>query len=131
MTDVFRGRAALLAPATVVFCLLPAAALAGDPWGSITLAGGPILPECRALLSATPRLPGTDGRKASKSLGNAIPLAASADTIQDRVRAMYTDPGHLRASDPGRVDGNVVFAYLDAFDPEAPPRARSRVRRTW
>jgi tryptophanyl-tRNA synthetase len=82
------------------------------------LANSPILPECRALLSATPRLPGIDGRKASKSLGNAIPLGASADAIRTLVHAMYTDPGHVRASDPGRVDGNVVFAYLDAFDPD-------------
>lgn len=82
------------------------------------LAGTSILPECRALLSATPRLPGTDGRKASKSLGNAIPLSATADDIRRLVRAMYTDPGHFRASDPGRVEGNVVFAYLDAFDPD-------------
>jgi tryptophanyl-tRNA synthetase len=77
-----------------------------------------ILPECRALLSNTPRLPGIDGRKASKSLGNAIPLSASPDDIRRMVQAMYTDPGHVRASDPGRVEGNVVFAYLDAFDPE-------------
>jgi tryptophanyl-tRNA synthetase len=80
------------------------------------LAGDSILPECRALLSNTPRLPGVDGRKAGKSLGNAIPLNASPDEIRDMVLAMYTDPGHRRASDPGRVEGNVVFAYLDAFD---------------
>ena len=82
------------------------------------LAGASVLPECRALLSNTPRLPGIDGRKASKSLGNAIPLSAAADDIRRLVRAMYTDPGHVRVSDPGRVEGNVVFAYLDAFDPE-------------
>jgi len=82
------------------------------------MSGAQVLPECRALLSATPRLPGVDGRKASKSLGNAIPLAASPDDIRRLVRAMYTDPGHLRSSDPGRVEGNVVFAYLDAFDPD-------------
>jgi len=82
------------------------------------LAGAPIVPECRALLSATPRLPGVDGRKASKSLGNAIPLGAAGDDIRRLVRAMYTDPGHVRASDPGQVEGNVVFAYLDAFDPD-------------
>lgn len=87
--------------------------LAGAP------ADAPVVPECRALLSATPRLPGVDGRKASKSLGNAIPLGAAADDIRRLVRAMYTDPGHVRASDPGRVEGNVVFAYLDAFDPDA------------
>ena len=82
------------------------------------LAGAPVLPECRALLSDTPRLPGVDGRKASKSLGNAIPLGASEDDIRTAVRAMFTDPGHVRASDPGTVEGNVVFAHLDAFDPE-------------
>jgi tryptophanyl-tRNA synthetase len=82
------------------------------------LAGASVLPECRALLSNTPRLPGVDGRKASKSLGNAIPLSATTDEIRRFVRAMYTDPGHVRASDPGRVEGNVVFAYLDAFDPD-------------
>ena len=82
------------------------------------LAGTPVLPECRALLSDTPRLPGVDGRKASKSLGNAIPLGASPDEIRAAVRAMYTDPAHVRVDDPGNVDGNVVFAYLNAFDPD-------------
>jgi tryptophanyl-tRNA synthetase len=83
------------------------------------LADAGILPQCRALLSSTPRLPGVDGRKASKSLGNAIPLGASASEIRHLVHAMYTDPEHLRASDPGRVEGNVVFAYLRAFDPDS------------
>jgi len=83
------------------------------------LAGRAVVPECRALLSNTPRLPGVDGRKASKSLGNAIALSASPDAIRAAVNAMFTDPGHLRASDPGTVEGNVVFAYLDAFDPDA------------
>ena len=82
------------------------------------IAGATVLPECRALLTSTPRLPGVDGRKASKSLGNAIPLSATSDEIRQLVRAMFTDPGHVRASDPGRVEGNVVFAYLDAFDPD-------------
>lgn len=82
------------------------------------MADRPVLPECRALLSATPRLPGVDGRKASKSLGNAISLSAPPDEIRTKVRAMFTDPGHLRAADPGRVEGNVVFAYLRAFDPD-------------
>ncbi|HVZ78396.1 MAG TPA: tryptophan--tRNA ligase [Gemmatimonadaceae bacterium] len=82
------------------------------------LADTPVLPECRALLSNTPRLPGVDGRKASKSVGNAIPLGATPDEIHRLVHAMYTDPAHVRASDPGRVEGNVVFAYLDAFDPD-------------
>jgi tryptophanyl-tRNA synthetase len=83
------------------------------------LAGRPVLPECRALLSDTPRLPGVDGRKASKSSGNAIALSATPDEIRAAVHAMFTDPGHVRASDPGRVEGNVVFEYLRAFDPDA------------
>ncbi|EJW11867.1 Tryptophanyl-tRNA synthetase [Rhodovulum sp. PH10] len=82
------------------------------------LAGRPVLTPARALLSDTPRLPGVDGRKASKSLGNAIPLGASADEISAKVKAMFTDPNHLRAADPGTVEGNVVFAHLDAFDPD-------------
>lgn len=81
------------------------------------LAGGDILPRSKAMLSGTGRLPGIDGRaKASKSLGNAIPLGASRQEVEDAVRAMYTDPDHLRMSDPGRVEDNVVFAHLDAFD---------------
>jgi tryptophanyl-tRNA synthetase len=82
------------------------------------IAGRSVLRECRALLSDTPRLPGVDGRKASKSLGNAIALTAGPDEIRAAVRAMYTDPAHLRASDPGKVEDNVVFAYLNAFDPD-------------
>jgi tryptophanyl-tRNA synthetase len=84
------------------------------------LAGHAVLPECRPLLSATPRLPGVDGRKASKSLGNAISLSATPDEIRAKVRSMFTDPRHLRPSDPGHIEGNVVFAYLDAFDPDRP-----------
>ncbi|WP_345787958.1 tryptophan--tRNA ligase [Gemmatimonas sp.] len=79
--------------------------------------GTDVLPECRAMLSDTPRLPGIDGRKASKSLGNAISLSATTAEVRELVMAMYTDPSHARVSDPGQVDGNVVFAYLDAFDP--------------
>jgi tryptophanyl-tRNA synthetase len=92
------------------------------------MSGTRVLPECRALLSGTPRLPGIDGRKASKSLGNAIPLAATTDDIRRMVGAMYTDPKHLRASDPGRVEGNVVFAYLDAFDGDSAALAELRMR---
>jgi tryptophanyl-tRNA synthetase len=83
------------------------------------LAGRDILPRSRAMLSHVTRLPGVDGRaKASKSLGNAIALGAPQAEVEAAVRAMYTDPGHIRASDPGTVEGNVVFAYLDAFDPD-------------
>lgn len=83
------------------------------------IAGTDLVPECRAMLSSTGRLPGVDGRaKASKSIGNAIALSCPSQELQAAVRAMYTDPDHLRVSDPGRVEGNIVFAYLDAFDPD-------------
>jgi tryptophanyl-tRNA synthetase len=79
----------------------------------------PVLVECEAVLSQVPRLPGLDGKaKMSKSLGNAVALGASPDEITRAVNAMYTDPGHVRASDPGQVEGNVVFAFLDAFEPD-------------
>ncbi|TNC12266.1 tryptophan--tRNA ligase [Methylobacterium terricola] len=82
-------------------------------------AGREILPEATALIPQVGRLPGVDGRaKMSKSGGNAVPLSASDTEIAAAVQRMYTDPGHLRASDPGRVEGNVVFTYLDAFDPD-------------
>ena len=81
--------------------------------------GHTLLSEARALIPAMGRLPGVDGTaKMSKSQGNAIPLSASDAEIDTAVQRMYTDPGHLRASDPGRVEGNVVFTYLDAFDPD-------------
>ncbi|MBF7684310.1 tryptophan--tRNA ligase [Acinetobacter sp. B10A] len=80
--------------------------------------GRDILPECKALLSSTGRLPGFDGKaKMSKSLGNTIVLNATDKEIKKAVNAMYTDPNHLRVEDPGQVEGNIVFAYLDAFDP--------------
>ncbi|MGY8662035.1 tryptophan--tRNA ligase [Bradyrhizobium sp. UFLA05-109] len=79
-------------------------------------AGRELLPEAEAMIPTTGRLPGIDGRaKMSKSLGNSIALSASPDEIREAVRKMYTDPGHVRASDPGQVEGNVVFTYLDAF----------------
>ncbi|KVN23692.1 tryptophan--tRNA ligase [Burkholderia pyrrocinia] len=78
-----------------------------------------VLVECEAVLSSVTRLPGTDGKaKMSKSLGNAITLGASPDEITKAVNDMYTDPNHLRVSDPGQVEGNVVFAFLDAFEPD-------------
>ena len=80
-------------------------------------AGRAVLPEAVAVIPEVGRLPGIDGRaKMSKSGGNAIPLSASPDAIRAAVRAMFTDPQHLRVEDPGQVDGNVVFTYLDAFD---------------
>jgi tryptophanyl-tRNA synthetase len=65
------------------------------------------------------RLPGTDGRaKMGASLGNAINLSDPSDIVREKVMGMYTDPTRLRASDPGHVEGNPVFGYLDAFDPD-------------
>lgn len=80
-------------------------------------AGTDILPEAQAIIPKAGRLPGIDGKaKMSKSGGNAISLSASSDTIRAAVKAMFTDPQHLRVEDPGNVEGNVVFTYLDAFD---------------
>ena len=71
-----------------------------------------LLPDNAACL----RLPGTDGKaKMSKSLGNCFYLSDSADEVQKKVKGMYTDPDHLRVQDPGKVEGNPVFTYLDAF----------------
>lgn len=71
-----------------------------------------LLPDNEACL----RLPGTDGKaKMSKSLGNCIYLAESADEMHKKVMSMYTDPQHINVSDPGHVEGNTVFTYLDAF----------------
>ncbi|WP_028497942.1 tryptophan--tRNA ligase [Microvirgula aerodenitrificans] len=81
--------------------------------------GQEILVECKAVVPRVGRLPGFDGKaKMSKSLGNALPLGASPDAIRQAVKMMYTDPNHLRVEDPGQVEGNVVFTYLDAFEPD-------------
>lgn len=65
------------------------------------------------------RIPGLDGNaKMSKSLGNAIYLSDDADRVQKKVMSMYTDPTHIKVSDPGHVEGNTVFTYLDIFDPD-------------
>lgn len=71
-----------------------------------------LLPDNAACL----RLPGTDGKaKMSKSLGNCIYLSDPEDEVEKKIRSMYTDPDHLKVSDPGKVEGNTVFTYLDAF----------------
>lgn len=76
-----------------------------------------VLVEAKPLISHVPRLPGLDGKhKMSKSLGNAIFLSDSPDAVAKKVMSMYTDPDHIRVSDPGKVEGNVVFSYLDIFD---------------
>lgn len=80
---------------------------------------GPTLVEPDILLpdnAACLRLPGTDGKaKMSKSLGNCIYLSDSADEVTKKIKSMYTDPNHLRVEDPGQIEGNTVFTYLDAF----------------
>ena len=65
------------------------------------------------------RLPGLDGNaKMSKSLNNAIYLSDDAKTVEQKVMSMYTDPQHIHVEDPGKVEGNTVFTYLDIFDPD-------------
>ena len=78
---------------------------------------GDVLVETKGLLSTHTRLAGLDGKaKMSKSLGNCIYLADDADTLKKKVMAMFTDPDHLRVEDPGKIEGNMVFSYLDVFD---------------
>lgn len=81
---------------------------------------GPIFKEVEAVIPKSAiesRLPGLDGRaKMSKSLNNCIYLSDDTETVKTKVMGAYTDPNHLKVSDPGQVEGNVVFTYLDAFD---------------
>jgi tryptophanyl-tRNA synthetase len=80
---------------------------------------GEVFPEPEALVGDFGTLPGTDGRaKMGKSLGNAIFLTDDAETVNRKVMSMYTDPTRLRATDPGHVEGNPVFIYHDAFNPD-------------
>ncbi|EHZ6899405.1 tryptophan--tRNA ligase [Vibrio cholerae] len=84
-----------------------------------SLAGRIVLNECKPLLSNTTRLPSTDGKnKMSKTMGNTINLGASEKELYAAVKSMFTDPKHLKIEDPGKVEGNVVFTYLDAFHPD-------------
>jgi tryptophanyl-tRNA synthetase len=76
------------------------------------------LVEPQPLLTPTPRLPGLDNRKMSKSYGNTIDLSDTADDVRKKVRQMYTDPKRTRADVPGTVEGNPVFIYHDAFNPD-------------
>jgi tryptophanyl-tRNA synthetase len=77
-----------------------------------------VLVEPRAMLGAVARLPGTDGgAKMSKSLGNCIYLGDPSETVRKRVMSMFTDPTRIHPTDPGHVEGNPVFTYLDTFDP--------------
>ena len=78
---------------------------------------GEVFVEPQPLLTPTPRLPGLDNRKMSKSYGNTIDLSDDAETVKKKIRAMYTDPKRVRADIPGTVEGNPVFIYHDAFNP--------------
>ena len=79
---------------------------------------GEVFPESKTLVGNVPRLSGTDGQgKMSKSRGNAIMLSDDADTVTKKVRGMFTDPNRIRADIPGKVEGNPVFEYHDAFNP--------------
>ena len=77
---------------------------------------GPVFPEPKALVGRVPRMIGIDGKaKMSKSLGNCIYLSDDEQIVAKKVKKMYTDPTRAKATDPGHVEGNVVFIYLDAF----------------
>ncbi len=78
---------------------------------------GKVFVEPQPLLTPTPRLPGLDNRKMSKSYGNTIDLSDTPDVVLKKVRQMYTDPKRVRADIPGTVEGNPVFVYHDAFNP--------------
>jgi len=81
-------------------------------YGEVLIEPEILLPDNKACL----RLPGTDGKaKMSKSLGNCIYLSDPEDEVKKKIMSMYTDPGHIRVEDPGQVEGNTVFTYLDAF----------------
>ena len=80
---------------------------------------GELFVEPKPLLTTFPRLPGLDNRKMSKSYGNTIDLSDDAETVRKKVMQMYTDPKRVRADIPGTVEGNPVFMYHDAFNPDA------------
>jgi len=81
---------------------------------------GPVFPIPKTLIGEVGTLPGTDGQsKMSKSIGNCIYLSDDRATVEKKVMSMYTDPARIHATDPGKVEGNPVFAYLDAFDTDS------------
>ena len=79
---------------------------------------GEVFPEPQPLLTRFPRLPGLDNRKMSKSYGNTIDLSDDAEAVKKKVMRMFTDPKRIRADIPGTVEGNPVFSYHDAFNPD-------------
>ncbi len=74
------------------------------------------------------RIPGLDGVKMSKSLGNAIYLSDTEDDLWQKIKSMYTDPAHIRVEDPGHIEGNMVFTYLDIFDTDTEKVAALKVQ---
>lgn len=97
---------------------LPLIHLANDIVDKFNIKFGQTLKNVKPILSNTPRLSGIDGRaKASKSLNNAIFLSDTTDIVKKKVHSMYTDPDHIHVSQPGKIEGNVVFEYLTAFYP--------------
>ncbi|MBP1693586.1 MAG: tryptophanyl-tRNA synthetase [Chloroflexi bacterium] len=97
---------------------LPHLELAREVARRFNLLYGDTFPEPDGLLSQTPRLPGTDNRAMHTSYGNTIALRDSPEETTQKVMSMFTDPTRIHASDPGHVEGNPVFAYLDLFDPD-------------
>jgi tryptophanyl-tRNA synthetase len=97
---------------------LPHLELAREIARRFNLLYGDTFPEPNDLLSSTPRLPGIDNRAMHTSYGNTISLMDSPEETQRKVMKMYTDPTRIHATDPGHVEGNPVFDYLDVFDPD-------------
>jgi tryptophanyl-tRNA synthetase len=99
---------------------LPMIELASETAARINrMADRDVLAIPQVVLTTTGRLPGIDGKaKASKSLNNAIFLSDDPAEVKRKTMLMFTDPDHIKVSDPGKVEGNVVFSYLDAFDPD-------------
>lgn len=99
---------------------LPMIELASETAARINrMADRDVLAIPQVVLTTTGRLPGIDGKaKASKSLNNAIFLSDDPAEVKRKTMLMFTDPDHIKVTDPGKVEGNVVFSYLDAFDPD-------------
>lgn len=115
--DILAFKADLVPVGADQFPMIEQANEIGDKFNRLY---GKVFPRAKAYASGTERLSGLDGKaKMSKSLGNAIYLSDSAEDVRKKVMTMYTDPGHIHVSDKGKVKGNVVFEYLDAFDPDA------------
>lgn len=90
---------------------------------------GKVFPEPQALIGEVPSLVGIDGKeKMSKSLGNAIYLSDTEEDVGKKVMSMYTDPNRIRATDPGRVEGNPVFIYHELFNSDRDEVEQLKIR---